>query len=486
MRRARPVPLRPQRLNPPLRELQEFYVGKDIRDVPRPVLIMDQAKMRRHCESLQQAADSLGVALRTHIKSHKASQDCDAQTPRPVLLITVAQTVEGTELQVNDKKDVRLIVSTVAELELLAKLIDDYVFEDRQVNILYGVPLVQSQVTRLAAISWTMGEATLSFLVDHPDQIRLVRRYCHDSLRQVKVFVKVDTGYHRAGLPPSAINKGDLISQLLELNELTILEFAGLYSHSSLSYNGTTPVEAMASLEAEITGCMDALRNISHMIPKGKKLTISVGASPQVLAVENLVQGGAEPDAAAQSLRAKMQAVMAEGVAGVECELELHAGVYSVMDMQQLATNARPNLGSYEEEIAVSVLSEVVGVYNDGERAQPEVLLSVGVLGLGREPCPSYKGWGVLDRSTFPPGVMDDRRLIISRISQEHCIVTWDEDSKGNITDPIPVKIGQKVRIFPNHACITGALYGWYVVVDSSNGRPGLKIVDVWPRASGW
>jgi len=43
------------------------------------------------------------------------------------------------------------------------------------------------------------------------------------------------------------------------------------------------------------------------------------------------------------------------------------------------------------------------------------------------------------------------------------------------------LEVGQKVRIWPNHACISGAGFGWYLVVDG-----GDEIVDVWPRWRGW
>ncbi|KAJ6789816.1 hypothetical protein PWT90_04507 [Aphanocladium album] len=479
------VPRLPRRFNPYLHQLQGYYVGQDIYNVPKPVLVMDKAKMRRHCNSLSMAAEALGLGLRTHVKTHKVSRRVRSKL-LVLLLMILVQTIEGAELQVNESKSIRLIVSTIAELEHLLPLINDYQYENRIVNVLYGVPLAQSSITRLAAISRKMAGAALSFLVDHPDQVDDLVKYCKLTANRPTVYLKVDTGYHRAGRPPSAMNKGNMIQRLLKMEERQTLAIIGLYSHSSLSYNDSTPDQALATLEAEIDGCMDALSNIAHLFRKGKRMIISVGASPQVTAVENLVQESSEMCPAADSLRTKMQFVTDGAVPGISCTIELHAGVYSVLDMQQLATNSRPNLGPYEDEIAVSVISEVISVYNDGEREQPEALLSVGVLGLGRESCPSYKGWGVLDRTTFPPGTMDDRRLIISRISQEHSIVTWDPDSKGNKTDPLPLTIGQCVRIFPNHACITGAMHGWYVVVDSTNTGRETQIIDVWPRASGW
>lgn len=51
---------------------------------------------------------------------------------------------------------------------------------------------------------------------------------------------------------------------------------------------------------------------------------------------------------------------------------------------------------------------------------------------------------------------------------------------------PIPLEVGQTVRLYPNHACVTSAMYGWYLVVDGHDNEAQSKITDVWVRASGW
>ena len=63
----------PQRLVPSVDDLREFYVGKDINDVPKPAAVLDRHKMRLHCQSLLDAVESLGVDFRAHVKTHKVS-----------------------------------------------------------------------------------------------------------------------------------------------------------------------------------------------------------------------------------------------------------------------------------------------------------------------------------------------------------------------------------------------------------------------------
>jgi D-serine deaminase-like pyridoxal phosphate-dependent protein len=44
----------------------------------------------------------------------------------------------------------------------------------------------------------------------------------------------------------------------------------------------------------------------------------------------------------------------------------------------------------------------------------------------------------------------------------------------------------EPLEIWPNHACITGARFGWYLIVDSSKEVKEDEIVDVWPRWRVW
>ncbi|KAK4504196.1 hypothetical protein PRZ48_005112 [Zasmidium cellare] len=454
----------PQRFTPPIEELRQYYVGKSINEVPKPAVILDRAKVKRHCDSLLRAIEALGAEFRAHVKTHK--------------------TIEGARLQAGESSTtVRLVASTIPEIEHLVPLVHEFRSAGRKVDILCGIPLLRSQPRRLAAIARQIAPSTISVLIDHPAQLDHLVDFASSAGFPARVFVKIDTGYHRAGLPPNGANKDGLIAKLMRLEESGQANFIGLYSHSSLSYSCSTPEQAMGHLRSEIDGCLDALRQHSSLFPKDKELTISVGASPQVTSVETFV-GSHDLSDEAKNLRQAIDRLKTDQTAGFRTKLELHAGVYSILDIQQLSTHARGSLlGDYEDEIAISVVAEVCSVYNNGERQQPEALLAVGTLGLGREPCATSRGWGALRRQVAKDGSSPDSRLIIDRISQEHCIVAWDKTE--GIIPPIPLEVGQSVQIFPNHACVTGALYGWYLVVDSASGDD-QKIVDVWVRASGW
>lgn len=61
----------PQRTTPAIGDLGAFFVGKDISDVPKPSLILDVERARRHCKAVLETVSCLGAEFRAHVKTHK-------------------------------------------------------------------------------------------------------------------------------------------------------------------------------------------------------------------------------------------------------------------------------------------------------------------------------------------------------------------------------------------------------------------------------
>ena len=176
--------------------------------------------------------------------------------------------------------------------------------------------------------------------------------------------------------------------------------------------------------------------------------------------------------------------------------------------MQQIHTQVTPSLFSDPDsqslittkDIAFSILAEVASTYP--KRSPPQALIAAGCLALGREPCPGYSGWGMLSDW----GMRNDDGSIgdgeeysgweLAKVSQEHGLLQASDGNemqriaeknavKQKNTAKMPFSVGQKIRIWPNHACIAAAGFGFYAVVDSSGERPD-EVVDVWVRCRGW
>src|SRR3989338_7645520 len=150
---------------------------------------------------------------------------------------------------------------------------------------------------------------------------------------------------------------------------------------------------------------------------------------------------------------------------------EMRCGVYMFGDVFQA------EIGSHRlEDIAVSVLATVIGHRPDMNSA----LIDAGGLALSK------------DRSTGAAGLAEDigfgmilsedgsRRIgsvRVGHVYQEHGMLT----AEGPFPfDELP--IGARVRVLPNHVCMTAAMYDGYRVVDSGAG----PVVDLWSRINGW
>ena len=436
--------------------LSSLFVGQSIQNVPTPAAVLDVGKARRNCRLMLSAVSELAVSFRAPVKTHKTAQ--------------------LTRLQVGEEcKDVRIIVSTVAEAEFLLPLLQDYRSVGASVNLLYGVPLAPSLVPRLAEVAKQLGEGCVGCIIDHEAQISGLARFRSMTGFPAQVFIKVDVGYGRAGLRVGSSSMTCLVKKIGAVGDAGVLTLQGFYSHAGQSYAGNSPDDALKMLRLEIEVCTDAVKQVQNRLSNlGHRLVVSVGASPTALSVQYLLNRSSSSEEAKA-----LQDIRDLDRSGVE--LELHAGVYPLLDLQQSATRARTLTGDSRHDIALTILAEVCSIYTDRQR--PEACVAAGSLALGREPCKDYGGWGRLT-----PWGLDsvhstpESAIIMRSVSQEHGILAFEMES--NIRH-LPLKVGQKVRIWPNHACIAGAQYGWYLVVDSQSADPD-KILDVWVRCRGW
>lgn len=353
--------------------------------------------------------------------------------------------------------------------------------------MLYGLPVSPSAVPRLAAIARQLGERSIGLFVDHPDHVKLLDQVEASAWPgQIPVFAKIDIGDHRAGV---SAESGQLADIAYSLAATERLHTAGFYAHMGHSYGASSPEEALEFLAQEIQGLESAaiafLKCSGAHASKGANATkaiLSLGATPTATATQNLLHSSPE----AQKYKDMIQRI------NQSFAVELHAGVYPVMDMQQLATRARPanapsdpsnTLLSFQD-LGLRTLVEVASLYPQRER--PEALIAAGSIVLGREPCKNYPGWGVVTPWPSKSGPVYDPEgfktgWIVGRVSQEHGVLTWE----GPLDQMRKLQLGEKLLVWPNHACIAGVNFGWYLIVDSASEDPD-RIEDVWVRWRGW
>ena len=289
---------------------------------------------------------------------------------------------------------------------------------------IYAVGITPQKLDAVAALS--AAGADVKVITDDLDTARAVA--AHPGA--LRALVEVDVGEGRGGVPPG----GDALPAIADALGPRL---AGVVSHSGHSYNGRSLDDMAAVAEQEragITAAAERLRAAGHRVE-----IISLGSSPTALHARSM-----------------------QGVT------EVRAGVYMFGDLFQA------QLGTHGmDDIAVTVLTSVIG-------RKPErnaVLLDAGALALSKDrstqAAPKDYGFGLmLDRDGTP----SFGEAIVTRTHQEHGEVRGEA--------PLPfdrLPIGARVRIAPNHTCLTAAAHDRYHVVEG-----GSEVIAVWDRVNGW
>ena len=221
-------------------------------------------------------------------------------------------------------------------------------------------------------------------------------RVFHAAGRRLEVQLKIDVGYHRVGVLPE-----DAVAAALRIAALPGISLRGVFTHAGQVYAAETP-EAVAAIgrhEGEaLVSAAAALRDAGLPVEE-----VSVGSTP--------------------SARHAMR------VAGVT---ECRPGNYVFHDGSQVA------LGTCApEDCAMTVLATVVSV-----PAHDRAVVDAGSKTLSSDTLrPRPDGHGLILRS--------GSRL--RSLSEEHGVLRVEAGDS--------FRVGDRVRILPNHACVVSNLH---------------------------
>lgn len=306
---------------------------------------------------------------------------------------------------------------------------------------IYGLPIAPSKLPRLAELRESI---RIVLIVDHEQQIEALEDFATTAEQNPwPIFIKIDVGSKRAGIPPTSPRLAQLVRRATASPSVDVL---GFYAHAGHSY-GSRSVEAA---EAFLADEADALVEAAHMLQKQPKVILSIGSTPTAHVVS--------------ALRAKAPA---------NAVIELHAGNFPCNDLQQVATGVIEPCRQ-----AVRVHAEVCSVYPE----RNEVLVNAGAIALSKETS-EWKGFGHV---VGMPG------WHVARMSQEHGILAYDENEHAEPRDgdkdadtsaeaSSVFQVGDTVQLHVNHTCITAAAFFAYFVVDEND-----VVVDVWVPWKGW
>lgn len=353
-----------------------------------PAVLIDRARAFRNLDRMQAAASARGIRLRPHAKTHKSPVVARWQIDRGAVGICCAKLGEAEVFAAAGIADIRL-----------------------------PYPLNPANADRLIAL---LDRTHLSFIVDHPMVARQWSQALTQARKEVEVLVKVDVGFHRCGIDPSAAGTVAMIKQVASLPGL---RFKGLLSHAGHAYHAHSEDELCRMANDEAATLRD-------LVAQCRRAGVSVEE----------VSAGATPPA-----RFSLQQ---DGFT------EFRPGNYVYFDRTQVALGA-----ATLADCALTVLATVVS-----KPSPDRIILDSGSKTLtndgarGFTPTPGHGA--VLDRD----GAVDGN-LLVERLSEEHATVKV-------VNGSTPLEPGDRVRIVPNHSCVVSNLVDQAWLVDGNAVEP--------------
>ena len=291
-------------------------------------------------------------------------------------------------------------------------------------DILYAVGITPQKLDQVASLN--AAGAAITVITDDPDMAAAIAAHANPP----QTLIELDCGEARGGIAP-------FDPMLLDIAARLGRNLAGVLTHAGHSYAGRSIAEMRAIAETERQTALHAVNRL-HAAGFSTPI-ISVGSSPTALHAATL-----------------------DGVS------ETRPGVYMFGDLfqAQIGTNGL-------DALALTVLTSVIG----RRPAERRILVDAGALALSKDrstqAVPHDYGFGLaLDINANPTL----GQSLVTRANQEHGVIDLDPSA-----DPATMPIGHKLRIAPNHACLTAAAHDRYYVVDGTT-----TVQAIWPRVNGW
>ncbi len=340
--------------------VNDLNAGHALARLETPAPLVDLDRMERNITRMAGYARQHGIALRPHIKTHKSQR------------VAAQQIAAGA---------VGLTCATPAEAVVMSAVCND---------LLLAYPPVGAKAERLLSVPPSVRVTVSLDSARAIDDLALVARR---SDREIGVYVEVDVGMHRVGVP----TVDGAIALARHVRASAPLQFAGVAFYPGHIRSTVASQDGeLATLTADIGRMLVAFDRAG--LPPA---IVSGGSTPTMWRTHEMI--------------------------GVT---EMRPGTYVYNDR----TTAEIGACSWDD-CAFSVLATVVSTAVPGQ-----AVIDAGAKALGREPMrgASGEGFGAL---------LDRPDVVVARMSEEHGILDLSR------TDWRP-SVGDLVRVVPNHVCI--------------------------------
>ena len=356
-------------------------------NIERPTLLLDQDKCLQNIERMAQKAQALKIDFRPHFKTHQSAEIGEWFRQSGVTKITVSS--------------VRM-----------AGYFAEHGWND--ITIAFPVNILEIDKINLLA-----EKIKLNLLIENKEALGYLDKFMRFP---AGVYLKIDTGYNRTGIPSGKTNLIDIL--LARLKESSFLKFQGFLSHTGQTYHAQSRQDIFSHH-------FDALLKMKMLKNRYRKnwpnLKISLGDTPSCSICENF--------------------------SGVD---EIRPGNFVFYDLMQ------QKLGSCSfDDIAVRLACPVVSTHP----SRNEVVIYGGAVHLSKEQIINIDGKPLYGRIILKKDgkeILLDEKNYVSSLSQEHGIL------KVAYKDLVHFKVGELVEIVPVHSCLTANLMGEYLCSDGT------------------
>jgi D-serine deaminase-like pyridoxal phosphate-dependent protein len=364
-----------------------------------PSLVLDVTRVKRNAERMTQRVKEFSADLRPHVKTHKCIEVARIQTAGHSGAVTVSTLAEARAFAANGFS-----------------------------KITYAIPIEPGKFNEAIEIS---RNCELSLITDDVEIPALLNEAAKSAKVTFNLFLKVDCGYHRCGVEPSAAEAIEIPRRITAASNL---HFAGILTHAGHSYHCQSKPELLTLAQHE----RDLMAQFAETLRRevGEVPIVSIGSTPTITSVDHLN--------------------------GVN---EVRPGNYIFFDAFQAT------LGSCSfDDCALTVLASVV--HRDLSRRK--TIIDAGAIALSKD-----RGPMELDPKCGYGKVLDlegnDLKLNVNQMSQEHGVLLAEDESSFD-----RLRVGSRVRVLANHSCLTAAQHTHYNVIENES------VVDRWEIHTGW
>ncbi len=359
-------------------------------EISRPTLVLDKEICLHNIERMVEKAKNHNLRLRPHFKTHQSAEIGEWFRQFGVQAITVSSVRMAEYFIANGWKDVTIAFS---------------------LNV-----LETDSINRLAA------SAKLNVLIENKEGAQTL---VNKVRRQIGVYIKIDTGYHRTGIPSSRTGNIDAILDILSAGKK--IAFKGFITHTGHTYTARSTNEIF-------NRHFDALLKLKSLKNHYKKaypnIEISMGDTPSASICGNF-----------------------------DSVDEIRPGNFVFYDLMQ------HNLEVCSiNDIAVRMHCPVVAKHV----SRNEIVIYGGAIHFSKDTILNTDGKPLYGRIVVKKDnekVLLDNNNYLSRLSQEHGII------KVTPANFRLINVGDVIEIIPVHSCLTANLMGHYVTTEGETIR---------------